>query len=107
MPAGSLPGERRGGRAAGTPNRATAAKAAEIAASGLTPLDFLIATMRNEQLDLAVRIDAAKAIAPYVHPKLSAVDLTAQQSQQMKIEIVRFGDLKVKEGAGGNSGLSR
>jgi hypothetical protein len=100
MPAGSLPGERRGGRRSGTPNRATVAKAAEIAASGLTPLDFLIATMRDEQLDLAVRIDAAKAVAPYVHPKLSAVDLNAQQGQRMKIEIVRFGDLKAREGSG-------
>jgi hypothetical protein len=31
MPRGSLPGERRGGRQKGTPNRATAAKAIAVA----------------------------------------------------------------------------
>ncbi len=31
----------------GTPNKASAAKAAAIAASGLTPLDFAIAAMRR------------------------------------------------------------
>ena len=39
---GSSPGERRGGRRKGTPNRAIAAKAAEIAASGMTPLDYMV-----------------------------------------------------------------
>ena len=35
-------GECRGGRQKGTPNRATAAKAAAIIASGLTPWDYLL-----------------------------------------------------------------
>jgi hypothetical protein len=47
MPRGSLPGERRGGRQKGTPNRATAAKADEIAASGMTPLDYLVSVYRD------------------------------------------------------------
>jgi hypothetical protein len=90
-----------GGRTQGTPNKATAAKAAEIAASGLTPLDFAISTMRRyvakaealEQIaddetatpsDRAeaaktareytqFAMDAAKTAAPYVHPKLTAI----------------------------------
>ena len=40
-------GSKTGGRKRGTPNKATAAKSAAIAASGLTPLDFAIATMRR------------------------------------------------------------
>jgi hypothetical protein len=72
---GAAPGERRGGRTKGTPNKATVAKAAEIAASGLTPLDYLIGVMRNEKLPTADRMEAAKAAAPYVHPKLSAVEM--------------------------------
>jgi hypothetical protein len=40
-------GSKTGGRKRGTPNKATAAKATAIAASGLTPLDFAIATMRR------------------------------------------------------------
>jgi hypothetical protein len=38
---------RYGGRTKGTPNRASAAKAAEIAASGLTPLDYMVGVMRE------------------------------------------------------------
>lgn len=67
-------GAKTGGRAKGTPNKATAAKAAEIAASGLTPLDFMLSVLRDEDRTLDVRMDAAKAAAPYVHPKRAPVD---------------------------------
>lgn len=63
-----------GGSRKGRPNKATAAKAAAIAASGLTPLDYLVSVMRDENAPRAERIDAAKAAAPYVHPKLQPVD---------------------------------
>ena|SRR2546427_11210304 len=94
-------GSKTGGRKRGTPNRATAGKAAAIAASGLTPLDFAIATMRHyaakaetweqiaddetatpsERAEAAkiareytqFAMDAAKTAAPYVHPKLTAI----------------------------------
>lgn len=71
---GSKPGERRGGRQKGTPNKATAATAAEIAASGLTPLDFMLNVLRDDERDAAERMDAAKAAAPYVHPRIAPVD---------------------------------
>lgn len=44
------------------------------AASGILPLDYLLSIMRDENADEAKRIDAAKAAAPYVHPKRSPVD---------------------------------
>src|SRR5215470_10624269 len=94
-------GSKTGGRERGTPNKASAAKAAAIAASGLTPLDFAIATMRryaakadaweqiaddetatpSERAEAAktareytqFAMDAAKTAAPYVHPKLTAI----------------------------------
>jgi hypothetical protein len=66
--------KRYGGRNKGTPNRASAAKAAEIAASGETPLDFLLRAMRDRKRSFDVRMDAAKAAAPYVHPKLQAIE---------------------------------
>ena len=68
-------GRREGaGRKLGSPNKATIARQAEIAASGLTPLDFLLEVMRNEENDLRTRLEAAVKAAPYVHPKLAAVD---------------------------------
>lgn len=62
-----------GGSRKGRPNRATAEKAAAIAASGLTPLDYMLQVMREGESE-AVRLDAAKSAAPYVHPKLQPVD---------------------------------
>ena len=63
-----------GGRAKGTPNKATAARQKRIAESGLTPLDYLLRIMRDESLDHHQRIDAAKAAAPYVHPRLASIE---------------------------------
>ena len=75
-----------GGRKRGTPNRATAAKAKAIAESGLTPLDYMISIMRNESLEEDKRLDAAKAAAPYVHPRLASVDnrVTAEVEMALK-----------------------
>ena len=62
------------GRKANTPNKRTAALQAHVAATGETPLDYLLSVMRNVGADEAQRIDCAKAAAPYVHSKLSSVD---------------------------------
>jgi hypothetical protein len=50
----------------------------EAGAAGLTPVDYLLGIMRNDELDLAVRLDAAKAVAPYVHPRLAVIDSTTR-----------------------------
>jgi hypothetical protein len=67
-------GLKTGGRKKGTPNKATAARQAEIAGSGLTPLDYMLSVMRDEQADTATRLDAAVKAAPYVHPKLATIE---------------------------------
>lgn len=67
-------GVKTGGRQKGTPNKATAAKQAEIAASGLTPLDFMLTVLRDPLQPCDLRMDAAKAAAPYCHPKRAPVD---------------------------------
>jgi hypothetical protein len=50
-------------------------RTSEIEASGLTPLDYMLGILRDEQLSLEDRMDAAKAFAPYVHAKLASVEL--------------------------------
>lgn len=67
-------GKKTGGRTAGTPNKATKVREEIIAASGLSPLEYMLDVLRNPLSDAAQRMDAAKAAAPYVHPKLSAVE---------------------------------
>ena len=72
---GSRPGA---GRKPGTINRFSKDLLEKASQSGLLPVDYMLGVMRDESLDTRLRIDAAKAAAPYVHQKLSAisVDLT-------------------------------
>jgi hypothetical protein len=76
MPRGSKPGERRGGRQRGTPNKKTLLKNAVFltAASdpNRSPLDFMLALMRDPQVPLDDRIDFAAAAAPLVHARPQA-----------------------------------
>ena len=67
------------GRKPGTINRFSKDLLDKAAQSGQLPVDYLLEVMRDQSLDTRLRIDAAKAAAPYVHQKLSAisVDLTA------------------------------
>jgi hypothetical protein len=75
-----------GGRKKGTPNRATAAKAAQIAETGITPLEFMLQKMRDENEMPAIRADMAKAAAPYVHPKLANIEHTGKDGGPIQIE---------------------
>lgn len=76
MPRG---GKRPGaGRKAGSPNRATAAVRAEIAASGEEPRDYMLRVMRDERAEPARRDAMAKAVAPYIHPRLVALEHSGQ-----------------------------
>lgn len=69
-------GKREGsGRPKGAQNRATARKEAEIAASGLTPLDYMLGILRDTEADADKRFEAAKAAAPYVHPRLASTEV--------------------------------
>jgi hypothetical protein len=79
-------GAKTGGRRKGTPNKATAAKAAEIAESGVTPLDFMLTVMRDAKKEFDVRLDAAKSAAPYVHPKLAAIEHTGADGGPIQTE---------------------
>lgn len=60
----------------GARNHETANKSAEVARTGITPLDFLIKVMRNTKEPMWLRCQCAKAAAPYVHPKLAQIDHT-------------------------------
>src|SRR5262249_46055695 len=73
MPRGSKPGERRGGRQRGVPNKKTALNNAALTAAAsnpnVSPLEFLLAVMRDPNVSLDFRIKAAQVAAPFVHPK--------------------------------------
>lgn len=76
-----------GGRKKGVPNKASAAKAKEVAESGLTPLDYMLQVMRDDKADPLRRDGAAKDAAPYVHPRLQPVDKkTGSAAMVVKME---------------------
>ena len=74
MRGGKRPGA---GRPPGVRNRKTLEMAEAIEASGMTPLDYLIAVMRDKDVDPQMRLEAAKGAAPYVHARLSSAELFA------------------------------
>jgi hypothetical protein len=49
-----------------------------IAASGEAPLDYMIRVMRDETAPVKRRDEMAKAAAPYVHPRLAAIEHSGQ-----------------------------
>jgi len=81
MPKG---GKREGaGRPKGAPNKASAALAVEIAASGETPLAYMLRVMRDQTAEHPRRDEMAKAAAPYVHPKLAAIEHTGKDGEAL------------------------
>lgn len=99
---GSKPGERRGGRKKGTPNKKNAVKIAAIEQSGITPLDFMLNVMREpipEDAPIAaknalraLRLDAAKSAAPYVHPRLASTELSTKDGKPLVLQLVNYAD---------------
>jgi hypothetical protein len=74
-------GKRSGaGRKKGVPNKRTAEVQAAVEASGVTPLEYMLSIMRDEAKDERDRLHAAISAAPYVHAKLSSIDLKAKIS---------------------------
>jgi hypothetical protein len=55
-----------------------------------TPLDYLIRVMRDENQPTLLRVDCAKAAAPFVHAKLSSIDVKSEDDRTVRIEFVDF-----------------
>ena len=73
---GSRPGERRGGRQNGTPNKKTAyvraVMAAHAAQENVSPLDLILAVMREPHVALGQRVKMALKALPHMHVKAKA-----------------------------------
>jgi hypothetical protein len=72
-------GPRQGaGRKPGTPNARTTEVLAKALEHGVTPVEYMLALMRNENADAKERAWAAEKAAPYVHPRPSPVPRTVE-----------------------------
>ncbi len=85
---GRRPGAGRKPGAATKKTREIADKAIE---EGLTPLEYMLNILRDEQQETNLRFEAAKAAASYVHPKLAAIEHSGPEGAPLTVEIVRFG----------------
>lgn len=68
---GSRPGA---GRKAGSATKRTREIADAALAEGLTPLEYMLKILRDESQAPDARMDAAKSAAPYIHPRLAAIE---------------------------------
>lgn len=64
------------GRPKGALNKRTQQMIDAVIAKGQTPLEYMVSVMHNTENDEAFRLDAAKAVAPYIHPKLSSTEIS-------------------------------
>jgi hypothetical protein len=67
-------GRKTGGRQKGARNRATEEARAAAAATGTLPLHYMLSVMRDPTADHKRRDAMAMAAAPYLHPRLTAID---------------------------------
>jgi hypothetical protein len=82
-------GFKTGGRQKGTPNRVTLDIRRTIAESGETPLEYMIRVMRDETVEPSRRDAMARTAAPFLHPRLLAVDNNIERDRQFVIRAPR------------------
>lgn len=93
QPAGQRGGARPGaGRKKGSATKRTREIADKAMEEGLTPLEYMLKIMRQDSAHEdpkvqvareAMRFEAAKAAAPYVHPRLAAVEHTGADGKDL------------------------
>ena len=85
------------GRPKGSRNKATAKREAEIEATGLSPLSFMLSILRDEEASMEDRKWAAEKAAPYVHPRLAQQQFKGPDGGNIVVQIVRFTDQAADE----------
>ena len=76
-----------GGRQKGVANKRTQQFQAAVADSGLTPLQYMLAVLRDETADPERRDEMAKAAAPYIHPRLASIEASHRGDKQNPLEL--------------------
>lgn len=92
-------GKRAGaGRPAGAATKKTREAADAAAADGITPLEYMLKVLRDEGQPDERRMWAAEKAAPFMHPRLNAVDHSSRdgtmspQPSTIIIEAAPFDD---------------
>lgn len=85
------------GRKKGSATQKTREIADRAAEEGITPLEYMLQVMRTEPSAdmeprellqaITLRFEAAKAAAPYIHPRLSAVEVKGDPDNPLKTSL--------------------
>ena len=63
-----------GGRKKGSLNKSTLERKEFLASGGVSPLDYMLSVLRDEDAPADKRFLAAKECAPYCHPRLASTE---------------------------------
>jgi len=61
-----------------------AAQTGKLGSGGQSPVEYLLKVMRDSKKPDNLRVEAAKAVAPYLAPKLSAMEIGPKDPNQGK-----------------------
>ncbi len=81
MPKGAKPGEKRGGRQKGTPNKRTLAVAEKLEELGCDLIEGMTRIAMDENTEPALRAQMYKELAQYVAPKRKAIEVRGEEGQ--------------------------
>jgi hypothetical protein len=81
MSRGAKPGERRGGRQKGTPNKRTIAVAEKLEELGCDPIEGMAKIAMDKNTELSFRAQMYKELAQYVAPKRKAIEGRSEDGQ--------------------------
>ena len=59
----------------------------------MTPLNYLLAIMRDEAQDARSRLNAARAAAPYCHARLSSTELSGPDGSAVQVQTTQKLDI--------------
>ena len=59
----------------------------------MTPLNYLLAIMRDEAQDARSRLNAARAAAPYCHARISSTELSGPDGSAVQVQTTQKLDI--------------
>ena len=88
------------GRKTSLPNKTIREVANDILRSGkVTPLEVMLEVMYacRRKKDMAGALEAAKAAAPYIHPRLQAVEMSGRDGKDRTAQVAPVIHLTIKQ----------
>ena len=88
MPSGSQPGEHRGGRAPGTPNKRTAELVERLAELECDPVEGLVRIAADPNTDAVLRARVYADLLPYLYPRRKAMELSGHDNSPIQVSWI-------------------